>query len=664
MNVAPTKQPTTKSSLDLPAALDPIQQAQLALNQRQLDKQRAAANAASQQQYTSSSSSFQSNIGNIPQTFTLDDDFLPSTPPPSRAPAAASFEFDSDEEDIDDEDNDYFENIDDGDLLDPEVMSDNEEVASEEYVEEDDQFPQDEDEEEDQYEEEEEYISPPVFQPAVLAPAVAAIPKPVAKPATIKGGYTQPALNQFDSGFNIDMTEYGQRIRVCVRKRPLNKKELAKNEKDILEVTTKKDVLVHEPKIKLDMSKYTEKHKFVFDEVFDEESNNYQIYLHTAYPLVDSIFHKGKATCFAYGQTGSGKTFTMIGNGDGLYALAARDIFHRLETYYKDQLQVHVSFFEIYGGKLFDLLHERNKLQCRENESQNVVVVGLGERHVNSAEELMMSIEEGNRCRSTGSTGVNSDSSRSHAILQISLKTIKTNKLHGKFSFIDLAGSERGSDTYDNDKQTRKEGADINKSLLALKECIRALDQSSKHTPFRQSTLTQVLKDSFIGNSRTVMIANVSPNHTSSEHTLNTLRYAYRVKELGANEGAKKKVVASYNIPAPLPPPDHLKVNSASTPEVQPQIPNIQSLTELLQQYASQSHGTTWDEIYIHPRTRYSGTETLIGSMVDELRLKMWVAILSLGNIHLYLAIDRPPVRLATKEVDVLSLQHQTPIWL
>ncbi|GAM26619.1 hypothetical protein SAMD00019534_097950, partial [Acytostelium subglobosum LB1] len=373
-----------------------------------------------------------------------------------------------------------------------------------------------------------------------------------------------------ENDFFLDLSEYGQRIRVCVRKRPLNKKELTKNEKDILENSGKKELLVHEPKVKLDMSKYTEKHKFVFDEVFDENSNNYQIYLHTAYPLVDSIFHKGKATCFAYGQTGSGKTFTMMGcNGDGIYALAARDIFHRLNTYFQDQLEVYVSFFEIYGGKLFDLLHDRKQLACRENEKKNVIISGLGERRVSNAQELMGSVDEGNKSRSTGSTGVNADSSRSHAVLQISLKNIKTTKLHGKFSFIDLAGSERGGDTYDNDKQTRKEGADINKSLLALKECIRALDQSSKHTPFRQSTLTQVLKDSFIGNSRTVMIANVSPNHSSSEHTLNTLRYAYHVKELGSSE-AKTKIVHSYNIPAPLPPPDHLAVKPvvSSTPDI------------------------------------------------------------------------------------------------
>lgn len=99
-------------------------------------------------------------------------------------------------------------------------------------------------------------------------------------------------------------------------------------------------------------------------------------------------------------------------------------------------------------------------------------------------------------------------------------------------SFIDLAGSERGADTVDQNKQTRMDGAEINKSLLALKECIRALDLDKKHTPFRGSKLTQVLKDSFTGNSKTTMIANVSPATSCCEHTLNTLRYADRVKEL------------------------------------------------------------------------------------------------------------------------------------
>ena len=101
----------------------------------------------------------------------------------------------------------------------------------------------------------------------------------------------------------------------------------------------------------------------------------------------------------------------------------------------------------------------------------------------------------------------------------------------GKISFIDLAGSERGADTFDNNRQTRLEGAEINKSLLALKECIRALDSDARHVPFRGSKLTAVLRDSFVGETaRTVMIANISPTASCVEHTLNTLRYADRVK--------------------------------------------------------------------------------------------------------------------------------------
>jgi kinesin family protein 2/24 len=105
-------------------------------------------------------------------------------------------------------------------------------------------------------------------------------------------------------------------------------------------------------------------------------------------------------------------------------------------------------------------------------------------------------------------------------------------KPFGKLTFIDLAGSERGADTVNQNKQTKLDGAEINKSLLALKECIRALDLEKKHLPFRGSKLTQVLKDSFTGNSKTTMIANVSPASMCVEHSLNTLRYADRVKEL------------------------------------------------------------------------------------------------------------------------------------
>ena len=163
-----------------------------------------------------------------------------------------------------------------------------------------------------------------------------------------------------------------------------------------------------------------------------------------------------------------------------------------------------------------------------EDKKNNINIIGLEETHITSWEQFVQLLEYGSTQRITSQNSANAESSRSHAILQISLKDGK--KLFGKISFIDLAGNERGADHTDMKKQTRIDGAEINKSLLSLKECIRALDQGKGHTPFRGSKLTMVLKDSFVGFCRTVMIGNVSPSSGCSENTLNTLRYADRVK--------------------------------------------------------------------------------------------------------------------------------------
>ncbi|ORX96919.1 kinesin-domain-containing protein [Basidiobolus meristosporus CBS 931.73] len=323
------------------------------------------------------------------------------------------------------------------------------------------------------------------------------------------------------------------RIRVCIRKRPLSSRELKKGEVDIISVAGRRKLAVNEPKLRVDLTKYVEQHEFVFDEVFDSTADNEQVYTRTALPLVEYIFEGGKATCFAYGQTGSGKTFTMLDAEQGLYVLAGRDIFTLLDDEQFSHLSCYVSFYEIYQGQLHDLLNNRKKLAAREDGNKNVVIVGIREIEISCVDELLEVFNYGHSARTTGTTGANADSSRSHAILQMVLKhKSDRRKIHGKFSFIDLAGSERGADRGESDNKTRMEGAEINKSLLALKECIRALDQGGKHLPFRQSKLTQVLKDSFIGNSRTCMIGTISPNMSNSEHSLNTLRYADRVKEL------------------------------------------------------------------------------------------------------------------------------------
>lgn len=359
-------------------------------------------------------------------------------------------------------------------------------------------------------------------------------------------------------GMNDPIVDH--QICVCVRKRPLNKKETNKKEIDIITVPDKEHTIVHECKLKVDLTKYLDNHNFRFDYTFDENATNELVYRYTAKPLVDTVFNQGMATCFAYGQTGSGKTHTMGGDftagkqqdcSKGIYALAANDIFKLQKTKYKSlDLIVSASFFEIYSGKVFDLLNKRKKLSVLEDGKAQVQVVNLQELIVHNVQDVLKLLDLGMKTRTSGTTSANQNSSRSHAIFQLVLRKRGHGKdgsmgsLHGKFSLIDLAGNERGADTISSDRQTRLEGAEINKSLLALKECIRALGKKGAHLPFRASKLTQVLRDSFIEkNAKTCMIAMISPGMSSTEHTLNTLRYADRAKELGPEGESKEKKV-------------------------------------------------------------------------------------------------------------------------
>lgn len=340
-----------------------------------------------------------------------------------------------------------------------------------------------------------------------------------------------------------DEIEFHQ-ICVCVRKRPMNKKEISRKEIDVIAIPNKQTVILHEPKTKVDLTKYLENQQFRFDYSFDEAADNELVYRYTARPLVESIFERGMSTCFAYGQTGSGKTHTMGGEfqnrglqdcTNGIYALAAQDVFYLLATKYKNEgFTVEAAFFEIYSGKVFDLLNKKAKLQVLEDGKNQVQVIGLRMEPVSCVEDVLRLLHHGTHIRTSGQTSANQHSSRSHAVFQMILRKGSASKLHGKFSLIDLAGNERGADTSSADRVTRMEGAEINKSLLALKECIRALGRKGAHLPFRASKLTQVLRDSFIGDrSRTCMIAMISPGISCCEHTLNTLRYADRVKGLG-----------------------------------------------------------------------------------------------------------------------------------
>ncbi|KAJ2439271.1 hypothetical protein GGF42_008010, partial [Coemansia sp. RSA 2424] len=161
------------------------------------------------------------------------------------------------------------------------------------------------------------------------------------------------------------------KIRVCVRKRPLSTRERERGDKDVVLTTGARSLAVLEPKVKVDLTKYIEESRFVFDDVFSEHATNTQVYERTAKPLVEYVFGGGNATCFAYGQTGSGKTYTMLDTHNGLYIQAADDLFALAARPEHSHLKVHVSFYEIYLTNLYDLLAGRAKLNAREDAHQN-----------------------------------------------------------------------------------------------------------------------------------------------------------------------------------------------------------------------------------------------------------------------------------------------------
>ncbi|ETO68199.1 hypothetical protein F444_14972 [Phytophthora nicotianae P1976] len=346
------------------------------------------------------------------------------------------------------------------------------------------------------------------------------------------------------------------RLSVFIRKRPLAKKELKKKGYDIVSclfasddekndntMRLRRELVCHEPKLRVDCSETLENHQFRFDGVFDEWQENSKIYDATVGPMIPYLVSEATGssdttslTVFAYGQTGSGKTYTM----KSIYRQAAVDLFHHLEEVQtssrKARITAGVSFYEIYMNSVNDLLNGRSRVQLMEDGDGAVQLMGLKELPATNADELLELVQRGEQARATSANAVHDDSSRSHALLRVTLYAEGNNDAAlARLSMVDLAGSERASDTQSDKKNTRMEGAEINKSLLALKECIRALDRGATHIPFRQSKLTQLLRDSFLSqNSKTIMIATISPCSESCNHTLNTLRYADRLKEIGA----------------------------------------------------------------------------------------------------------------------------------
>ncbi|XP_036064024.1 kinesin-like protein KIF21A isoform X13 [Onychomys torridus] len=362
-------------------------------------------------------------------------------------------------------------------------------------------------------------------------------------------------------------------VRVAVRIRP----QLAKEKIEGCHICT--SVTPGEPQVFLGKDK-----AFTFDYVFDIDSQQEQIYTQCIEKLIEGCFEGYNATVFAYGQTGAGKTYTM-GTGfdvnimeeeQGIISRAVKHLFKSIEekktTAIKHgvpppEFKVNAQFLELYNEEVLDLFdttrdidakNKKSNIRIHEDSTGGIYTVGVTTRTVNTEPEMMQCLKLGALSRTTASTQMNVQSSRSHAIFtihvcqtrvcpQIDAENATDNKmlcessqmnefetLTAKFHFVDLAGSERLKRTGATGERA-KEGISINCGLLALGNVISALGDKSKratHVPYRDSKLTRLLQDSLGGNSQTIMIACVSPSDRDFMETLNTLKYANRARNI------------------------------------------------------------------------------------------------------------------------------------
>ncbi|XP_047526944.1 kinesin-like protein KIF18A isoform X1 [Vanessa atalanta] len=349
-------------------------------------------------------------------------------------------------------------------------------------------------------------------------------------------------------------------IKVVVRVRPLNNKEMDLNNRVVVDVVDDK-MLVFDPKEEIRpffyqgvqqpnksfLKRANKELKFVFDNVCGQNASNQDVFETTTKDMLTSLMEGYNCSVFVYGATGAGKTFTMIGNKEhpGITYLTMEHLFYTINSFEKErEFDIGVSYIEVYNESVYDLLKPSNTpLQLREDSKYGVMVAGLTLNNIKTARELLNMLENGNKNRTQHPTDANAESSRSHAVFQVYVKMrYKTSSQLRlvKLSMIDLAGSERASATGCVGDRF-KEGANINKSLLSLGNCINKLADGSSYIPYRDSKLTRLLKDSLGGNCKTVMIANVSPSSISYEDTYNTLKYAARANKIQLS--IKKNIV-------------------------------------------------------------------------------------------------------------------------
>uniref|UniRef100_A0A8C0TBK7 Kinesin-like protein n=1 Tax=Canis lupus familiaris TaxID=9615 RepID=A0A8C0TBK7_CANLF len=358
---------------------------------------------------------------------------------------------------------------------------------------------------------------------------------------------TGPSLGRGSPAMR-EMEPKDQQLMVALRIRPLSDTELEEGATVIAHKVGDQMVVLMDPGEDPEDTLRTHRSRektFIFDTVFDQHASQEDVYRATTQHLVEGVVSGYNATVFAYGPSGAGKTYTMLGMDaePGIYLQTLADLFRAIEEIRDStDCSVSMSYLEIYNEVIRDLLNPSSGfLDLREDSRGSIQIAGIMEVSTSNAQEIMQLLTKGNRQRTQEPTATNKTSSRSHAVLQVTVRQrsrgpdLVEEVRVGKLFMVDLAGSERASQTQNRGKRM-KEGAHINRSLLALGNCINALSEKggsrAQYVNFRDSKLTRLLKDALGGNSRTVMIAHISPASTYFEESRTTLLYAYRAKNI------------------------------------------------------------------------------------------------------------------------------------
>lgn len=343
-------------------------------------------------------------------------------------------------------------------------------------------------------------------------------------------------------------------VTVAIRVRPFSKREKSAEEPQVV-FTNGKEVAVEHPGKR-------QVHTFTYDLSFwsvDERHPSFAsqaaVYQALAAPLLEQAFGGFNTCLFAYGQTGSGKSYTMMGFNEeaGIIPRFCEDLFAQVAKKQTQEVSYHLemSYFEVYNEKIHDLLvckgengQRKPTLRVREHPASGPYVEGLSTNVVSSYSDIQIWLELGNKQKATAATGMNDKSSRSHTVLTLMMTQTKTefvegeeldHRIRSRINLVDLAGSERCWATQSSGERLR-EGVSINKSLLTLGKVVSALSEQAggkrAFIPYRESVLTWLLKESLSGNSKTSMVATISPAASSVEETLSTLRYAAQARTI------------------------------------------------------------------------------------------------------------------------------------